>query len=360
MATDPRQSAHPDERAADRSVAVVRRPRATVYTVARTAGVSISTVSLAINQPHRVADATRKRIVAAARALGYRPDGAWRARTGGRPVGIAVAAPFTSYSSYSRRMSGVLDRLRDSGIDVMIYDLEAATAAGTPLLDALPVRAGVDGILVMGVSLSTDGGSRLAEWGPPVVLLDAQEDRTPSVLMDDEQGGLLVGRHLAELGHRRVAFLRDEPRSPDTASASALRRKGLAEGLGAPERAEVVALDASAATDGGTALLAAVRDGVTAIFATHDELAALVSSGLRAAGIRVPGDVSLVGFDDGPLAAALDLTTVRQPFEESGRTAADLLLRLMADGTSVMRTTLAVKLMVRTSTARAVDLAATR
>jgi LacI family transcriptional regulator len=333
--------------------------RATIYTIAERAGVSISTVSLAINHPQRVSDATRKKIVEVARSLGYRPDGAWRARTGARPVGIAVAAPFTSYPSYSRRLSGILARLRDSGIDVMVYDLESASAAEAPLLDALPIRAGVDGIIVMGVPLSREGGAKLADWGPPLVLLDASDPQTPSVLIDDREGGRLVGEHLLGLGHTRVAFVHDPQRSLEYVSAGMERAAGL---LGIFEKAglsdAVVAVEApqaqramDASADAPLAA-AVVASGATAVFASHDELASRTRAALAAQGLRVPEDVSLVGYDDGPLALGLGLTTVRQPFEESGRVAAEVLLGLMSGtGTDPVPVTLGVELVVRASTA---------
>ncbi|WP_022883081.1 LacI family DNA-binding transcriptional regulator [Gryllotalpicola ginsengisoli] len=328
--------------------------RATIYTIAERAGVSISTVSLAINHPHRVSESTRKKIVEVARALGYRPDGAWRARTGGRPVGIAVAAPFTSYSSYSRRLTGILDRLRDTGIDVMVYDLESAQSAEAPLLDALPIRAGVDGIIVMGVPLSREGGAKLADWGPPVVLLDASDPQTPSVLVDDHEGGRLVARHLLELGHEKVAFVHDPQRSLDYVSAGMERAGGLIgafESAGRPGGVVPVEAPTDAASD--DALAASVlATGATAVFASHDELASRTLVALRRAGVRVPDELSLVGYDDGPLAAGLGLTTVRQPFEESGRAAAELLLGLMEGrGPRPNPGPLPVELVVRETTA---------
>jgi len=314
--------------------------RATIYDIASRAGVSVSTVSLAINHPHRVSDATRARIVQIAHELGYRPDGAWRARTGGRPVGIAVAAPFTSYRSFGLRLTGILDRLRDTGIDVLVYDLESASRVDAPLLDALPIRAGVDGIIVMGVPLSEEGGLKLADWGPPVVLLDARHSATPTVLIDDERGGRLIGEHLTALGHRHVAFVHEGQRSFDYVSAGMLRGQGLGD--------TVERLDSAV---WGEDLLSRLPDGVTAIVASHDDLAARVLRLLRTSGRAVPGDFSLVGFDDEALADALGLTTVRQPFEASGRVAADLLLGLM-DGRSaeVARIQLDVELVVRETT----------
>lgn len=344
---------------------VEKGARATIYTIAERAGVSISTVSLAINHPHRVSEATRKKIVEVARTLGYRPDGAWRARTGARPVGIAVAAPFTSYPSYARRLSGILTRLRDTGIDVMVYDLESAAAVEAPLLDALPIRAGVDGIIVMGVPLSREGGAKLADWGPPVVLLDASDGRTPSVLVDDYRGGRLIGEHLLGLGHERVAFVHEPQRSLDYVSAgmdragglmSVFERAGLTSGITPVEMPR----ETDAAADAALAH-AVIASRATAVFAGNDELASRTRSALAAAGVSVPEHVSLAGYDDGPLALGLGLTTVRQPFEESGDAAAELLLALMSGTGSgagsgsgsrskAMRVSLGVELVVRSTT----------
>lgn len=325
--------------------------RATIYTIAEQAGVSISTVSLAINHPHRVSDETRRRIVGIARSLGYRPEGAYRARTGARPVAVAVAAPFTSYASYARRLTGILDRLRDTGIDVMVYDLPSAAAATAPLLDALPIRAGIDGIIVMGVPLSREGGTRLADWGPPLVTLDARDQLNPAVLIDDRHGGRLVGEHLAALGHERVVFVHEPQLSFDYVSAGMLRLDGFRAALeGAGVTRDVEAIEVAAGVDGPALADLISGSGATAVFATHDELAGRVRRAALGAGMSVPGDLSVVGFDDGPLAEAVGLTTVRQPFEESGRAAAELLLGLMTGAPSrVTSVGLGVELVVRES-----------
>lgn len=150
-----------------------RPGRVTIYDVAERAGVSISTVSLAVSAPHRVRPETRQRIVAAATALGYR-------MTQGRRVGaarIAVAAPFTTYPSYLRRLSGMLRRARDAAVDIIPYDLDSAAAADEPLLDVLPTRTDATGLVVMGVPLG--GAARRASRAAriPVVYVDVVPTR---------------------------------------------------------------------------------------------------------------------------------------------------------------------------------------
>ena len=322
----------------------------TIYSVAERAGVSISTVSLAINSPHRVSEQTRARVVAAAGALGYRAKKDPHPSSGG--TRIAVAAPFSTYASYFRRFSGMLVRARETAIELTAHDLGSAASAPAPLLDALPVRRGIDGLIVMGVPLGTAAMRAGRDAALPLVLIDVRRarpvgDDAPVVLLDDEEGGRLAGEHLRARGHERVIYLGEPQLSEDYISAGMLRMRGLSEHV-AIERV-TCPLDA----DPTPLLLAALAgpDAPTAVMANHDELAARAWRGLRARGVSVPGDVAIMGFDDGPLAEALALTTVRQPFEESGRVALDLVMAIASgDGAPVRRVDLMPSLVVRAST----------
>lgn len=320
-----------------------RPGRVTIYDVAARAGVSISTVSLAVSSPHRVRVETRERIVEAATALGYR-------MTEGRRIGaarIAVAAPFTTYPSYLRRLSGMLRRARDAAVDIIPYDLDSAAAADEPLLDVLPTRTDVAALVVMGVPLG--GAARRASRAAriPIVYVDVVPTRAdvggPVVLVDDHEGGAQIGRHLAGLGHRRVLFVHEPQRSPSYVSAGMLRIDGLSQYV------DVVSLAIDGPSSVDERVLRARTDaGATAIVANHDQFAAAILSRLRSASGTAP--VAVVGYDDGEVAAALDLTTVRQPFEESGRTALELALGLASGAGSAHETLrLAPSLIVRSS-----------
>ncbi|MFF3028671.1 LacI family DNA-binding transcriptional regulator [Microbacterium sp. NPDC057944] len=321
-----------------------RPGRVTIYDVAERAGVSISTVSLAVSAPHRVRPETRERIVAAATALGYR-------MTAGRRVGaarIAVAAPFTTYPSYLRRLSGMLRRARDAAVDIIPYDLDSAASADEPLLDVLPTRTDVSGLVVMGVPLG--GAARRASRAAriPVVYVDVVPTRAdvggPVVLVDDRDGGAQIGRHLAELGHRRVLFVHEPQRSEAYVSAGMLRIDGLEEHVAVTR----LAVSHPASID-DRVFRAALAADATAIVANHDQFAAAILSAQRA---RPEHDrLAVVGYDDGEVAAALGLTTVRQPFEESGRTALELVLGLVSGATASHETVrLAPTLVARAST----------
>jgi len=325
----------------------------TIYTVAERAGVSISTVSLAINHPERVNETTRRRIVKVAGELGYRPTGDAAERARGRQGRIAVVAPFTSYPSYGVRLGGILGEAAENGVDVVVHDLASAAASTSPLLDALPVRGSLDGIIIMGLPLSRDGIQHLQEWGPPVVLVDTHEHEFSSVLLDDERGGYLVGRHLVNRGHERVAFVHEAQKSLQYVSAGMLRLTGLKRALDEAGRLEqlTVVESVDATIDGARTAASRIGAEVTAVFASHDQLAAGVLAGLREQGREAPHDIALAGFDDGPLAQALELTTVRQPFEESGRVATRLLLsHAEKPGQSLQRVMLSGDLVERRST----------
>jgi DNA-binding LacI/PurR family transcriptional regulator len=144
----------------------------TIYDVAAEAGVSISTVSLALNSPTRVSDATRQRVLRAADALGFVPkaDAVSRARRGvGR---IGVVAPLTSYASFARRLNGVLRAVQGQPLEVVVFDQQSAAATALPLLASLPLTRRLDGLVVMGLPLEESVATRLVSLELPTVLVD--------------------------------------------------------------------------------------------------------------------------------------------------------------------------------------------
>lgn len=300
----------------------------TIYEVAARAGVSISTVSLSLNRPDRVSSSTRERVLQVVEDLGFVPKESAVARAR-RGVGrIGVLAPFTSYRSYTRRLHGVMQGLRGSNLDIVVYDHESAAESASPLLSSLPLSRHLDGLIVMGLPLEEQTAQRLLSSGLPAVLVDTDPLGFDAVNIDDEQAGALVGRHLVAQGHEHVAFVHEPQHSSAFVSQGQRRLAGLKRAFTDAHRTADGVHEVTVANDveGGRGAAAALREhGCTAAFAHHDLLAAGLLAQLRDDAVRVPDDVAVIGFDDGDVAECLQLTTVRQPFEESGQVAARLL-----------------------------------
>ncbi|NLU76691.1 LacI family transcriptional regulator [Streptomyces sp. HNM0575] len=330
--------------------------RVTIYDVASEAGVSISTVSLALNTPARVSDRTRQRVLSAADALGYTPktEAVAKARKGvGR---IGVLAPYTAYPSVARRLGGVLKAVGDGPLEVVVYDHASAARSASPLLASLPLTGRLDGLIVMSLPLEDGAARRLGDSGLPTVLVDVSRPGFDSVHTDDAEGGRLVAEHLLERGCAAFGFLGEAQVSDAYVSPGQRRLAGFRAALHdagrrlPPARVRYTAYGLEQAAEAARELLSGPHPP-EALFAGDDTLAAGALRAAGSLGLSVPGDVAVAGFDDSELARALDLTTVRQPLEESGRAAAELLVQRMGGGPAAVReVTLRLELVPRGST----------
>ena len=335
---------------------MAERRSITIYDVADRAGVSISTVSHVLNRPGRVAAATRQRVLDVIDELGYTPkaEAVSHARKGvGR---IGVVAPFSAYASYRERLTGVLAAVEGRGVEVVVFDHQSAAAAASPLLGSLPTTGRLDGLIVMGLPLQDSMAARLVERKLPTVLVDSHHPQLSSVNVDDEYGGFLIGQHLLERGHRQLVYVSERQRSTAFHSAGQKRMNGIAKALadaGLPQNSLRHAITTHDVVGGqhAAAELVAKRRRPDAVIGHFDDIAAGLLSGLRTANVRVPDEMAVVGYDDGPLAECIGLTTVRQPIVDTGEVACKLLLdELYGDAHGVHHTTLPASLIVRSST----------
>jgi DNA-binding LacI/PurR family transcriptional regulator len=312
--------------------------KVTIYEVANRAGVSITTVSHVLNRPDRVAASTRERVLNVMDELGFtpKPTAVTLARKGvGR---IGVLAPFTSYPSYAVRLSGVLEACADRNVDVVVFDMPSVAAAASPLLRTLPVTGRLDGLLIMGIPLEDVTARRLSTRKLATVLVDSLQPDLSRVNVDDETGGYQIGAHLIARGHHSFTYVSEGQRSADYTSPAQLRKRGLIRalheaGLGEQALRHWIATsnDMRGGREAATAILK-LDEVPSAVIGHHDGLAAGLLAGLRAGGRSVPQETAVVGYDGTELAEALELTTVEQPFAETGRIAAALLLGML-DGT---------------------------
>jgi LacI family transcriptional regulator len=326
----------------------------TIYDVAERAGVSIATVSHALNRPDRVGASTRERVLDIVDELGFtpKPTAVSLARKGVGRVG--VIAPFTSYPSYRARLMGVLDACSARDIDVVVFDAPSVAAATAPLLRTLPVTGRLDGLLIMGIPLEEAMAHRLARRKLATVLVDSVHKDLTWVNVDDEAGGYQIGRHLLERGHRSIIYVSQGQRSTEYTSPAQLRMQGIVRALReAGSGADAVLHWLVPANDmpGGREAAGAILRQVSlpaAVVAHHDGLAAGLLAGFRSAGRQVPEEVAVVGYDGTDLAEALELTTVAQPFAETGRLGAELLLGLLGPaGRPIQQVSLTPTLLAR-------------
>lgn len=341
-----------------------RRPRpvgarrATIEDVAQAAGVSVATVSRALRGLPNVASATRAKVEEAATRLKYRPDpNASRLATGqGHAIGVAL--PNIGGWYFSQVLAGVEAVLAPAGFDLLVYAAAEPGDRRRFLSDALPSRQRVDGLVLVDLALPGDEVAHWAESGVRVVTIGQRTEPFPSVTVDNRAASAAAVGHLLDLGHRDVALIDAVEDDRFHFTVPGLRRAGFHDALearGLTVRPDHVAAGLFTVESGRSAMDALLATAVvpTAVFAASDEMAIGAMHSARQHGLSVPGDLSVVGFDDHDLAAAVGLTTVRQPVVDIGGRAAALLLEEMAagepEGDHVVMPT---ELIVRTSTGR--------
>lgn len=325
----------------------------TVHDVARAAGVSISTVSRALASPERVAAETRDRVTRIATELGYRPNQAASGLRMGRTHAVGLLVPDLENPYFATVTKAVQARARAEGYEVFVADSDEDPDVEAELIGALASRT--DGLLVASPR-SDDAELRAALVGVTAVLANrelaggsgAESPEIPCVSVDDADGVAQVLGHLYALGHRKVGVAA----GPSSSWSGGRRVAGL---KAAAEQRDVELVELGAFQPyfaGGTqAADYALASGVTAVVAFNDLMALGILDRLRHRGVDVPGEMSVVGFDDVQLATLVSpaLTTVHAPLARLGRRAVDLLLARLRGGTSAS-SQLPVELTIRGST----------
>jgi DNA-binding LacI/PurR family transcriptional regulator len=328
--------------------------RVTIADVASAAGVSKTAVSFAFNKPKRLGPATLERVLGVAQDLGYTPHPAARALSTKRSGTIGLLIPQRLAIVFGNPF--VSELIQGLGEQCDEHDL---TLLLVPPLDGSLEQAirmvSVDGFISLGLSPDDSAVRVLERIGIPNVLIDSEGSADhPAVNIDDEAGAEAAARHLLGLGHSRIAILVLPPvRAQKDPSPSVTRRlsgyRKAIQAAGAPEPTTVVA--GISVTAGGRAFesLPTGSRGPTGVLAMSDMAAIGVLGAAESAGLRVPEDISVVGFDDIPASAwtSPPLTTVRQPIVEKGKLAARILIQRMngksVDSPRPLGTTLVVR-----------------
>ncbi|WP_228374363.1 LacI family DNA-binding transcriptional regulator [Demequina rhizosphaerae] len=303
---------------------------ATMADVARLAGVSLSTVSRMLSGGSPVSPKRQERIQQAIDRLGYRPSAAARALASGQSNVIAVLAGDTTIYGYATTIRGVEEAARALGYSVMIVVIESAEDAAVDAAIATAMSQQLAGIVLLkfdppGVAAM----HRLPAGVPMVALSGVREKGLPQALIDEAKAGEELTRHLLDLGHRTVHHVRVPPSRKEDGRTTGWRRALKKAGATVPPVIDVTWEPQTGRTVGRR--IAGMPE-VTAVFCGNDELAMGVIRGLADEGLKVPDDVSVVGFDDHPLADVWmpALTTARQDFSSLGRRGVGILARVIA------------------------------
>jgi DNA-binding LacI/PurR family transcriptional regulator len=321
--------------------------------VARAASVSHQTVSRVLNGHPNVRPATRERVLAAIEQLGYRPNLAARALASGRSTQLGLVTLNTMLLGPVATLYAVEQAARTSGYSVSVTSVRSIDRHSLSESVSRLVQQSVAGVIIIAPVATRDSALDALPADLPAVVVEADPASAVSAVTVDQQlGAALATRHLLELGHRTVFHI-SGPRDWIEAQQRVIGWRRTLEEAGAPVP-EVILGDwsAQAGYDAGRVLTSVPE--ATAVFAANDNMALGLLRALNEQGRSIPGDISVVGFDDIAEAGFFTppLTSIRQDFSEMGRRSVELLLRQVDTGArSVERITLAPELVLRESTA---------
>lgn len=329
----------------------------TIYDIAKEAGVSIATVSRVFSGRARVADPTRERVFAAADQLGYEPNVSAQGLARQRTELVSAVVPMLTSYFFMEVIRGMQDRLSQSDHDLLVFTSRTPEHVDTQLARAVQ-KGRADGLLLCSTPLTPQRAESLKASGSPVVLVDSFHPDFDSVSVENREGGYAATHHLLQAGHTRIAHIAPNPLSVPGVERRAGYQKALRDAGLEGENDLVIASDDTeqhgytreAGYDAMRRLLA-LPDPPDAVFAASDVQALGALKAVRDAGLRVPEDIAIVGFDDIRTSAYVGLSTLRQPMYEMGKVAIDKLLHRIADPERpVSHTTFSAQLMVRETT----------
>lgn len=303
----------------------------TIKDIAKATGVSIATVSRVIHGLTGYSDKTRQLVLKAAEELGYRPNALARGLVSRRTQTIGVLFPEVSGSYSAELLHGIEEAANDRGFSIIVCNTAREGERTTKYLRVLREKQ-VDGVVFVSQFVDAAREQELLEMRVPVMLVNTLAERgsLPHIKVDDREASREATAHLIGLGHREIAMIGG---SPDDRVAGGPRIDGYREALeasGIPYRRELVACGGFRFEDGRLAMdrLLTEAPPFTAVFAASDEMAVGAMAAARGRGLRVPHDLSIVGYDDLIFARMCEppLTTIRQPLAEMGRLATERLI----------------------------------
>jgi LacI family transcriptional regulator len=328
----------------------------TIYDVANLSGVSISTISRVLNAPDKVNSETHKRVMNVIDQLGFVPRAEARAHALQNTGRIGVLTPFFTAPSFVQRLRGVAFTLSKANYELVIYPVDSMDHL-QGYISSIPLMRNIDGLIIMSLSLGNQDAQRLSNNGMETVLIEYSHPQLNSILIDDHYGGRLVAEHLVNKGHKSFGFLGDiEPPEKFAIHPVKSRLAGFTQalqeaGLSLPKTYVRSCPYTQKESRQAAFELLSLPKPPTAIFASSDIQALSVMKVARQLNIKIPTDLAVVGFDDIDLAEHVDLTTICQHLDESGKLAAEILLaRISEHDRSLQHINLPLNLIERMTT----------
>jgi DNA-binding LacI/PurR family transcriptional regulator len=330
--------------------------RATIDDVASAAHVSVATVSRALRGLPNVADATRRRVLEAAETLAYRADPHASRLAAGRTMTVGMGVPLLSRWYFSRVVASAEAALATEGYDVLLFAMGTDAARHRVVSNWAELARRVDALILVDLVLSRQEAAELTRRSASVVTIGSRQRGLSSVVIDNMAGATAATDHLLSLGHRAIGLVGNQPLHTVSFPVPAARRAGYRAALRSAGIAHRPDLESAAnfsveAAVSATDRLLALPSRPTAIFAMSDEMAFGALMSARIHGLDVPGDLSIVGFDDHELAEVVELTTVSQPVAQTGVIAARLALEGLHGEAIPQHVELPTQLVVRATTA---------
>ncbi len=315
----------------------------TIYDVAKKAGVGIGTVSRVINNSSQISPATREKVLKVIRELKYQPFAMAQSLARKKSNIIACVVPrFTGYF-YFEVLNGVQQALSNCGYDLILYNIDKLEKKEEILKRTIRERK-VDGVLLISMPISDKLVSKFRESKLPIVLVDSYHEALDSITVENKGGAFVATEHLINLGHKRIGMINGCLTSVPAINRlegfkAALSRYNISYNdrlivnvslNGDPEILQNDGFNKLAGYKAMNQLLALKEDRPTAVFVSSDTQATGAIKAINEHGLKIPADITIVGFDDIELSKYLGLTTVHQPMYEMGTLAVNRLIAKIA------------------------------
>ena len=327
----------------------------TIYDIAEKAKVSITTVSRVINTPLKVSQETRVKVLAIVKELNYVPhaDAAARARKDFKRIGVLV--PFFTAPSFVQRIRAITESIPPSEYELIIYAVETEEQL-ISYLQILPISRRIDGLIIMALPFSDEDVKRFIDARLSTVCLEISHPELCSVIINNYEGGRMAAGHLLQKGYKKPAFIGEGGEPAYSLHPTEQRFKGYKELLaeaGVQINKNYISQHphGMAQSIECTKKLLNQKNPPDAIFCASDFQAVGALQAAKELNFKIPDDVAILGFDNIDMAQYMDISTVDQGLDESGRISVELLLEQLKEPGRIAKTiNLSLKLIERSTT----------